>query len=388
MYPYLHDFFNDVFGWQISLPFPMFGFWVAMAFLAAHYIFALELKRKESLGLLNVQTRESTIGEKIKFHEIATNGILGFVIGFKGVHAFFEYESFVANPPGFLFSTDGSVFGGIAGAALFVYMKFRERKKHQLEEPKVINEEVRPYQFVGNMTLIAAVAGILGAKLFHNLENIDEFLRDPVDALLSFSGLSVLGGLIVGGLSVVWYANKNGLKPVHVVDACAPALLLAYGIGRIGCQLAGDGDWGIPNDQPMPDAIAFLPEWVWAYDYPNNVLGVDLKRDFQSMGYESITGKAFPTPLYESVISILMFAFLWVIRKKIHIPGMMFSLYLLITGVERFFIEKIRINPNYKFMGIEATQAELISFLLILTGVGSITYLWLKKRRKGNFSTP
>jgi len=356
----------------------MFGFWVAMAFLAAHYIFSLELKRKESLGLVFVQQRKRIIGEKMSTSDYIINGLIGFLIGFKLLHAFFEYEALVSNPPDFIFSTDGSFFGGVIGAALSIYLKYREVKKQELEVPKEITEDVHPYQFVGNMTLIAAVAGILGAKLFHNLENINEFMRDPIDALLSFSGLSIMGGLIIGGLSVVIYARRNGLSAVHIVDACAPGLLLAYGVGRIGCQLAGDGDWGIPNDASLPTALSFLPDWMWAYDYPNNVLGIDLRTDFLSMGYESISGKAWPTPFYESSFSILFFSILWFVRKRITIPGLMFFIYLVIIGTERFFIEKIRINPPYHLFGMEATQAEIISVILVIVGIWGIIY---SKRR-------
>lgn len=386
MYPYLHDFFNDVFGLNLKLPFPMFGFWVAMAFLSAHYIFTLELKRKEVLGLLNVQTRRKIVGEKMKSTDYLINGISGFLIGFKLLHAFFEYELLVSNPPDFIFSWEGNFFGGIIGAALSIYLKYKEIKKTELEKPIEVLEEVHPYQFVGNMTLIAAIAGILGAKVFHNLENLEEFMNDPVQALLSFSGLSILGGLIVGGFAVVYYAKKNGLTTVHIVDACAPGLLLAYGVGRIGCQLAGDGDWGIPNDSPMPAFLTFFPEWMWAYDYPNNVLGIDLKKDFISMGYESISGKAWPTPFYETVIALFFFFVLWSFRKKITIPGMMFSIYLIIIGTERFFIEKIRINPPYEFFGIKATQAELISVLLIVVGV-SASVLLFKNSKRDKLST-
>ncbi len=372
MYPYLHDFINDLFGTNLKLPFPMFGVWVALAFMAAHYVFVLEMKRKEGLGLLASQPRKRIIGEKMSTSDYIVNGVIGFLIGFKILHAFFEYEALVDNPPGFIFSSEGNMLGGILGAALSIYLKYREVKKEELPEPKEITENVHPYQFVGNMTLIAAIAGILGAKLFHNLENIDEFMADPIEALVSFSGLSVLGGLLIGGFSVVYYARKQGLTVVHVVDACAPGLLLAYGVGRIGCQLAGDGDWGIPNDAPMPSALSFLPEWMWAYDYPNNVLGIDLKSNFISMGYESITGKAWPTPFYESTVSILFFLILWAFRKRTNIPGMMFSVYLIMTGTERFFIEKIRINPPYHIFGIEATQAEIISVVLVIAGIAGV----------------
>jgi phosphatidylglycerol:prolipoprotein diacylglycerol transferase len=97
------------------------------------------------------------------------------------------------------------------------------------------------------------------------------------------------------------------------------------------------------------------------------------------MGYESISGKAWPTPFYESAISIAMFLILWLFRKRITAPGLMFSIYLLLTGTERFFIEKIRINPPYHFFGMEATQAEIISVLLIIIGIVSILFTSRRK---------
>jgi phosphatidylglycerol:prolipoprotein diacylglycerol transferase len=381
MYPYVHDFLNDLFGTNWSLPLPMFGFWVAMAFLAANYLFSSELKRKEKLGLMSSFTVKEVIGKPASKWELIANGFFGFLLGFKLLDAILNYSDLVSNPPDFILSSRGNLLGGLIGGGILYWMKYQEKQKLKLPTPKEVENTVHPYQLVGNMTLIAAIAGIIGAKLFHNLENPDEF-DDIWSALFSFSGLSIYGGLIVGGLAVVWYAKKQGLKIVHVIDACAPGLMAAYGVGRIGCQLAGDGDWGVPNDAPMPSSLSFLPEWVWAYDYPNNVLGMDLKADFISMGYESISGKAFPTPFYEVVMALAIFAVLWALRKKITIAGRLFSLYLILNGIERYFIEKIRINPPYHFFGIEATQAEIIAVLLFASGL----FGWWYFGKKANSS--
>lgn len=381
MYPTLSDAIRDLFGINIPLPFPTFGFFVAIAFLIAAYLFTLELKRKERLGWLKSFTTKVKVGEKASSWDLIINGFFGFIIGFKLLEAFIDYSALVDNPQEFLFSSKGNFLGGVLGAIAFAYMKYREKDKQKLDQPKLIKQEVHPYELVGNMTMIAAIAGILGSKLFHNLENLDQFAADPIGALTSFSGLSIYGGLIVGGGSVLYYAVKKGLTWVHVADACAPGLMAAYGIGRIGCQLAGDGDWGMPNDAPKPEWMSFLPDWMWAYDYPNNVLGIDLKEDFNRMGLESITGNAWPTPFYETVMAGVIFLILWSFRKKIQIPGVIFSLYLSLNGVERFFIEKIRINPDYNFLGIAATQAEIIAVVMFLSGIIGMIY-FSKKQEK------
>lgn len=381
MYPTIADAIRDLFGIDLPLPFPTFGFFVALGFLGGAYLFAKELKRKETIGWLKSQKVKEKIGEKASIGELASNGLFGFIVGFKILGAILNYDAFADNPQTFIFSSQGSLIGGIIGAALFGWMKYRENQKARLEVPKWVEREIHPHEWVGNMTLIAAIGGILGAKLFHNLENIHEFAADPIGALLSFSGLSIYGGLIIGGISVLLYANKKGLKWIHVADACAPALMASYGIGRIGCQLAGDGDWGQPNDAPKPEWMSFLPDWMWAFDYPNNVLNIDLQADFRQMGYESITGNAWPTPFYETIMAFIIFGILWSLRKKIQIPGIMFSIYLAFNGVERFFIEKIRINPDYDFGFIQATQAEIISVLLFIMGIVGVIYFSKNKEK-------
>lgn len=381
MYPTLSDMLRDLLGINIPLPFPTFGFFVALAFLIAAYFFTSELKRKEKLGWLKAKDIKVLIGARASNWELISNGIMGFIIGFKLIEAILNYSSFVDNPQHFLFSTEGNFIGGIVGAAFFAFQKYKEKEKGKLEEPKLVDQKLRPYEMVGNMTMIAAIAGILGAKIFHNLENLDEFASDPLGALVSFSGLSIYGGLIVGGGAVLYYAAKNGLKWIHVADACAPGLMAAYAVGRVGCQLAGDGDWGMPNDAPKPDWMSGLPDWMWAYDYPTNVLGINLKEDFLRNGLESISGNAWPTPFYETLMATVIFIILWSLRKKLSTPGFIFSIYLALNGVERFFIEKIRINPDYHFLGIEATQAEIIAVTLFLSGIIGLVYFSKNKTK-------
>jgi prolipoprotein diacylglyceryltransferase len=381
MYPTISDALKDLFGINIPLPLPSFGFFVAISFLLAAYLFTLELKRKESNGLLKPTWKTVTIGAPASMQDLFLNGLFGFALGFKLPILVMEYSQFVANPPSYILSGKGYFIGGVIGAAIAVYLRKKEADKLKLATPKTEQQKMQPHEHVSNMTLIAAVAGILGAKLFHNLENLDELMADPIGALTSFSGLSIYGGLILGGGSVLYYAVKNGMTWIHVADACAPGLMAAYGMGRVGCQVSGDGDWGMPNDAPQPEWMSFLPDWTWAYGYPNNVLGIDLKEDFAQMGLESITGKAWPTPFYETIMAFIIFGILWSLRKRINIPGIIFSIYLSLNGIERFLIEQIRINPDYHVAGLSFTQAEMIAVILFISGIAGIVYFSKNKNK-------
>jgi len=123
---------------------------------------------------------------------------------------------------------------------------------------------------------------------------------------------------------------------------------------------------------------------MWAFDYPNNVLGIDLQQDFRQMGLESITGKAWPTPFYETLMAFAIFGILWGVRKMISAPGVMFSMDLAFNGVERFFIEKIRINPRYDVLGIELSQAQIIAIFFVLFGVAGTIYFNKKEKKAIN----
>jgi len=366
----------------------MFGFMVAIAFIVANALWTRELKRKENDGLLSASIIKVIKGEKASVTDLFTNGLFGFILGFKILGIILNYSE-ITNPesgldlPGYIMSLKGNLIGGIVLAAIMAYLKYREAEKNRLPEPIEVDETVHPYQLVGTMTFIAAIGGILGAKLFDAVEDLDRLFADPIGVIFSGSGLSIYGGLIIGGGAVVYYAYKKGIKIVHVIDSCAPCLMLAYGIGRIGCQLSGDGDWGIPNFEPMPDFLSFLPDWMWSFDYYGNVNGVDLGAAGRPMMVDGYLyeGNAWPTPFYETVMSFIIFGILWGFRKKIKISGVMFSLYLMFNGAERFFIEKIRINSNYNIFGIEATQAEIIAVLLFFVGIFGV---WYSIRVKNN----
>jgi prolipoprotein diacylglyceryltransferase len=385
MYPTISHLLNDLFGIDIPLPIQTFGFWVAIAFVAAAYVVTKELKRKENEGHLNPTTSKVIIGKKLTITEIFSSLITGFFIGFKLIEAVFHYADLVANPQDFILSTRGNWMGGIFIAALSVYLKWTANQKTKLATPEEIEKTVHPYELVGNMTMIAAVSGIIGAKVFHNLENMGEFLADPIGQLMAFSGLTFYGGLIAGTVSVIWYTKKYKINTLHLIDATGPALMLAYGVGRIGCQLSGDGDWGVNNLATKPDWISFLPDWMWSYNFPHNVIhsGIPMKdcgaKFWEPYCYQ-LANPVWPTAFYEVVMCLLIFSFLWAIRKRIRIPGMLFCIYLAMNGVERFFIEKIRVNTKYDILG-GITQAEIISFCLVLIGLLGCIILYRNNKR-------
>jgi prolipoprotein diacylglyceryl transferase len=307
--------------------------------------------------------------------ELILNAFFGFLIGYKFIYGILNYTAFVNNPQGFILSLEGNIFAGIIMALVFAYWAYQDKKKLQLPEPKKIAETVHPYQLMGTLITWAAISGIIGAKLFDNLEYWDRFIQDPIQGLLSFSGLTYYGGLIFGAIAVLYVSRKNGIKAVHMSDISAPGLMLAYGVGRIGCQLSGDGDWGIDNINPKPNWLSWAPDWVWSFKYPHNVVndGIPIAGCDGKFCHELAVG-VYPTPLYEALICILLFFFLWSIRKKIKTPGILFSIYLILNGLERFTIELIRVNSKYHIGSFSFTQAEMISTFLVLGGV--IGILW------------
>lgn len=230
--------------------------------------------------------------------------------------------------------------------------------------------DASPSVLVGTITIIAVVAGIVGAKLFHILENLDQFAADPMAMIFSPGGLTFLGGFICAGLAVSWYVRKKGISALAVADAVAPGLLLAYGIGRIGCYLAGDGDWGICSD--LDDKPGWLPSWLWSEQFPNSIFDQTPGDPFSAAEYMNCPPAAdgvYPTMLYEFAMAALLFAVLWSLRKHPFLNGWLFSLFMVFAGIERLLIEQIRVNNTFDLFGLTVTQAEVLSTTLIIVGL-------------------
>lgn len=193
----------------------------------------------------------------------------------------------------------------------------------------------KPPDWAYEMVFAALVGGIVGAKL-------DYVIQNPGEPLFSGTGLVWFGGAIGGAIGVIGWARWRGLQIWETCDIAAVPLAVGYAVGRIGCQLSGDGDYGIPWDGP------------WAMAYPD--------------GTVPTTEEVHPTPVYETLATGAIAWALWRYRNAFT-TGMLFAFYLVATGVERFLVEFIRRNDEV-FAGL--TQPQLISVAMIVAGAAWI----------------
>jgi len=230
----------------------------------------------------------------------------------------------------------------------------------------IIRLELKRYrldpELASSMVFAAAAGGLVGARLLLILEEWTDFLRSPWAFIFSGAGFSWYGGLIGGAIAVTWWVRRHRIPWRKGADVSAPALALGYGVGRIGCFLAGDATWGKVTDVP------------WAMAFPNAVAG----------WVDPLTGlpyppgvRVHPTPLYELVLSLFVFGFLWILRKRRYAHGTIFWLYLILAGSMRFLVEFWRVNP---IIALGMTEYQWISFMLVLFG----GYLLYRKGIRGS----
>jgi phosphatidylglycerol---prolipoprotein diacylglyceryl transferase len=224
---------------------------------------------------------------------------------------------------------------------------------------------------------IPCLAGIVGAKLYHVLESPADFFAHPVDQLISPYGFAWFGGLLAGFAAFV-LVGRQKIPLLTLLDAGSPAAALGYGIGRIGCFLSGDGDYGIPTSLP------------WGMSFPN--------------GLVPTTQRVHPTPIYELILACAIAWWLWKIGARqvatlrgnsaaqivpsAQAPrrppdGNVFANYLILTGLARFLVEFIRINPR-SFLGMSNAQAAGLGCVI----AGIILWLWLAKRERHTAALP
>jgi phosphatidylglycerol:prolipoprotein diacylglycerol transferase len=236
-----------------------------------------------------------------------------------------------------LFGLDIQLFGLMFGLGFIAAGALIARRLKELG---------KPVDWASEMAFAALVGGLVGAKVWYAIDEGDG------GSLFSGAGLTWYGGVIGGAAAVFAWAAWRGFLGLTLLDVAAPALMLGYAIGRIGCQLSGDGDYGEPSDLP------------WAMAYPD--------------GVEPTTDEVHPTPIYETLAAGLLAWVLWRLRDRFP-PGGLFALYLLFAGFERFLVEFIRLNEP-SFIGL--TTAQVVSVAMMAAGG-----IWFA-RVVGRSSTP
>jgi len=201
-----------------------------------------------------------------------------------------------------------------------------------------LKELGKPVDWAYEMIFAALIGGIVGARLDYVIQNYDSVSDDLFGNIFSGAGLVWFGGAIGGAIGVLLWARWRRMLDLSLLDICAPGLAIGYAVGRIGCQLSGDGDYGIPWDGP------------WAMAYPD--------------GTEPTDVPVHPTPIYETLAMGLVTYVLWRLRFSFR-PGLLFALYLVLAGVERFLVEFIRRNDE---VALGLTQAQLLSLVMIVAG--------------------
>lgn len=383
MYPDLSYLFHDLIGTPrdnfLSI-FKTFGFLLVMAILVAAWLFKKELKRRAALGQFTPEVVTRVANQGLSAFDYALNGLFGFLVGFKLIHVWGNLPQMQRDPAGVLLSAEGNFLAGVAGAVLVLTYYYYQDRKIRKQPPQPQTVQLYPHDRIGTITTIAAISGVIGAKVFALIEDLPTFFADPVGVFFSGSGLAIYGGLIGGFVGCYLYLRKHNTAILPTLDAVAPALMVAYGVGRIGCQLSGDGDWGDPSG-PVP-AGWWLPDWMWGFDYPHNVLreGVAIPgcEDFYCTVLPELV---YPSPFYETVMAFVLGALLWGLRKRLTpIPGLLFAIYLVLNGIERWTIEKIRVNDEYDVLGMLMTQAEIIAVGFVLAGIGMGIWAYQRKR--------
>jgi phosphatidylglycerol:prolipoprotein diacylglycerol transferase len=224
-------------------------------------------------------------------------------------------------------------------------------------------------EYASSVIFWAAIGGIIGSRLYHVIDNWQYYASDPALIVWSSAGFVWYGGLI-GGLASVYFVSHYYQVPfLATADMCGPALAIGQAIGRLGCQLSGDGDWGLPSTLP------------WAMAYPKAIVGWNSETVLKLDEHGQLVSGYFPgvrvhpAPIYETLLYLGVFLILWRFRTRLKQPGRLFFLYFILAGAGRFAVEFVRINPRV-FYGL--SEAQLIAIAMML--VGTVVFIAMGER--------
>lgn len=244
---------------------------------------------------------------------------------------------------------------GLLAAAYLLQADFDRRREQFVKSGYLKNGGKPSLHDEGFLIIgIAGLAGLVGARLYHVLESPRELIADP-SLLISRFGFAWFGGFLGGFVALLFLARHFKIPTLEFMDLCSPAAAVGYAIGRIGCLLSGDGDYGKPTSWP----------WPWGMAFPHGV--VPTTETCVQWGWPADC-RVYPTPIYEFFTWIAIAGFLWRMGKKAAAGerpmGEIFCAYLILTGAARFLIEFIRINPR-SFFGLSNAQAASLASIVI-----------------------
>jgi phosphatidylglycerol---prolipoprotein diacylglyceryl transferase len=372
MYPNLSYLLNDLFNTPVdnwTAVFQMSGLSIVISFVICTLLLKQEIYYREIRGLIE-PIKKTNLDINI---ENTLMFIFCCISGYKIFYIIFNPSLFVQNPRDVILSFRGS-YAGMAVLALLSLVALRNSgKRHEI---------IYFRELIWTIYITIAIFSLIGIKIFGIFEV--DFSNKNFQEAFNSSGTNFYGGLTGGVLACYILCLFYKVNLGHLLNALAPVLMIGYSTGRLGCHISGDGCWGIINNFPKPYWFIF-PDWLWSYNYPQNVIneGQTIPNLFckHSMVLNS---NVFPTSLYESLFSFLMFFILKSFREKMLRPYHLFVFFLFSMGVQRFFIEFIRVNHKYTFLGLYLSQAQFFSLCLIVI---SILFMCHEYKKIGNQNT-
>lgn len=325
-----------------GIPIYGYGLMLATGFIIASALLSAEMKRKA----INTDVTEPFV--------FAMKRLYVFLVASLVLTYMFQYSFSSLFEFAFKSTLQVAVTGVIVAAGVFLF------RKHAKES----------FDLANAVTLLALTFGVVGSKVLYVLEHLREFSLRPFESAFSPGGLTFYGGFLLATLAIYLTARRARIPFLAIADAASPGLIIGYGIARIGCHLAGDGDYGFPTSLP------------WGTDYSKGTFPPsEAFREFPEItsqfpgGVVPDTTPCHPTPVYELLLCALIFAFLWRMRTTTKINGKLFMMYLTLAGLERFTIEFMRLNPR---LALGLSEAQLIAILLVGAGLWG----WVSFTRK------
>ncbi len=226
-------------------------------------------------------------------------------------------------------------------------------------------------EYASSLVVWAAIAGLVGARIWDVFDSPQMYLQHPISIIFSSAGFVWYGGFVGGFLAVWLIARHFGVRFLTTADMVAPAILVGHAIGRMGCLLSGDGGWGVPTKMP------------WGMAFPHAIVGWNSQTVLRLNAHDQLVSGFYPgvrvqpTPIFEAVLYVAIAAFLlWALRRRNWREGVVFYLFLVLSGGARFLVEFWRINPRVLW-GL--SEYQLFSILMMVAGTAALIWAWNKR---------